>query len=133
MVQCGAAMIVPRRGSIFPRITGLHSCKKWNRDFFYVRNTGKADLIGLPAFSNVMPVEQHNWEFNPRNKYSEFNKIHKLVKVLVEDGLVPNDLLGTYIRNRISPLQHRSHKICHMSGSMILTGSPPSSSPTTRS
>ena len=27
--ECGAALMTPRKGSIFPRITGLMSCKKW--------------------------------------------------------------------------------------------------------
>ena len=36
MTACGAASITPRKHSIFPRITGLESCRKWPRSFFYV-------------------------------------------------------------------------------------------------
>ena len=50
MTQCGAATITPRRGSIFPRIYGLESCRKWQRSFFYVKNSTDVDLINLPDF-----------------------------------------------------------------------------------
>ena len=53
MTQCGAATIVPRRGSIFPRIQGLESCRKWQRSFFYVKNTTTVDMINLPRFSSA--------------------------------------------------------------------------------
>jgi hypothetical protein len=51
MVQCGAATVIPRRGSAFPRIKGLESCKKWLRTFFYVKNSTEVDMIRLPKFS----------------------------------------------------------------------------------
>ena len=50
MTQCGAATVTPRRGSIFPRIYGLESCRKWQRSFFYVKNSTDVDLINLPDF-----------------------------------------------------------------------------------
>ena len=51
LMQCGAAAIQARRGSALPRVKGLDSCRKWQRSFFYVKNPGMADCIGLPAFS----------------------------------------------------------------------------------
>ena len=51
LTQCGAASITPRKNSVFPRVAGLESCKKWHKSFFYVKNTGKEDKIRLPAFS----------------------------------------------------------------------------------
>ena len=30
--------------------------------------------------------------------------------------MTADDLLATFISRRVSPLQHRVHKICHMSG-----------------
>jgi hypothetical protein len=51
MTQCGSAMVMPRKNSIFPRIQGLESVKKWQRSYFYVKNPeGKVDYINLPKF-----------------------------------------------------------------------------------
>ena len=65
MTPCGAATIIPRRSSIFPRINGLQSCRKWQRTFFYVKNPADVDLLNLPTFVLGTPAEQHNWGFNP--------------------------------------------------------------------
>ena len=43
MTATGGASISPRKRSIFPRVLGLESCRKWQRTFFYVKNTGKED------------------------------------------------------------------------------------------
>ena len=61
MTQCGAAIVIPRRTSIFPRIYGLESCRKWLRSFFYVKNWTNVDLINLPAFVVGPPTTQLNW------------------------------------------------------------------------
>jgi hypothetical protein len=55
LTQCGAATVVPRRGSIFPRIQGLESCKKWLRSFFYVKNSSNFNHINLPKFAMGPP------------------------------------------------------------------------------
>ena len=54
MTACGAASITPRRQSIFPRITGLESCRKWQRSFFYVKSPEEQDVLNLPEF-NITP------------------------------------------------------------------------------
>jgi hypothetical protein len=38
MVVCGSAMILPRRNTMFIRVSGLESCRKWQKTFFYVKN-----------------------------------------------------------------------------------------------
>ena len=67
LTPCGAASISPRRGSILPRVTGLESCKLWQRTFFYVRNTTDKNLIGLPAFV-IGPPACTNWGRARRRK-----------------------------------------------------------------
>ena len=117
MVQCGAATVIPRRGSIFPRIRGLESCKKWLRSFFYVKNTTEVDMIRLPKFSVGPPLKRHNWEYDPKDTILEVNQIHEMVRRLKNDeGMTADDLLATFVDRRISPLQRRTHKMCHMSG-----------------
>jgi hypothetical protein len=116
MVQCGAASVSPRRDSILPRVKGLDSVKKWLRSFFYVKNSTDEDKIRVAKFVLCTPDSRTNWDFNPRNKYAELKVIHKQIEVLIKDGLTSDDLLRAFISRRVSPLQQRTHKICHMSG-----------------
>jgi hypothetical protein len=39
-----------RKGLDFPKIELLESCKKWQKTFFYVKNTTAVDLINLPEY-----------------------------------------------------------------------------------
>ena len=116
MTQCGAATVIPRRGSDFFRIKGLESCRKWLRSWFYVKNTTGVDLINLPEFKIGPPTDEHNWRYSPGNKIAEVNAVQGLVPRLKEAGLTGEDLVTTFISRRVSPLQRRVHKICHMSG-----------------
>jgi hypothetical protein len=50
MTQCGAATIMSRKGSDFPKIELLESYKKWQKSFFYVKNTTDANLLNLPPY-----------------------------------------------------------------------------------
>jgi hypothetical protein len=52
-----------RKGSEFSKIELLESCKKWQRTFFYVKNTTEVDLINLPPYFNVPLTEMKNWTF----------------------------------------------------------------------
>ena len=103
MTPCGAATIIPRRGSIFPRIQGLESCRKWQRTFFYVKSPDNVDLLNLPTFTLPAPTEQHNWNFNPKETNLEVNQIHKIVIEFQAAGLTADDLLSTFISRRVSP------------------------------
>ena len=67
-VECGAAAVMPRKNSIFPRITGLRSCKKWQQTYFYVKNQPpkenepKVDLINLPyPYKSGPPPKENNY------------------------------------------------------------------------
>jgi hypothetical protein len=117
MTQCGAATVIHRQNSIFPRIHGLESCKKWLQSFFYVKNSTEIDMIGLPRFFVGPPAQKLNWEYDPKDLNQEINQIHKIVYQLKDkEGMSANDLLATFISRQISLLQRRTHKICHMSG-----------------
>ena len=47
---------------------------------------------------------------------AEVNTVHELLPRLREAELTGEDLVTTFISRRVSPLQRRVHKICHMSG-----------------
>ena len=111
MTQCGAATIIPRCSSIFPRVQGLESCRKWLRSFFSMKNATRDDLINLPAYVASPPTVQHNWGYNPKDRIAEVNSIYQVVEQLKDEGLTGDDLVATFI-------SHRVHKICHMSGPM---------------
>jgi hypothetical protein len=118
MTQCGAATIMSRKGSDFPKIELLESCKKWQKSFFYVKNTTAVDLLNLPPYVDEPPVEMKNWTYNPKNTVGPVNALHRVKDELRDAGLTPQDIIVCFISRCIFPLQHRSHKICQMSGAM---------------
>ena len=73
-------------------------------------------MINLPAFFLDPPTEQHNWGYKPNDKVAEVKEIRRIIKQLKKEGMSANDLVATFISRRVSPLQRRVHKICHMSG-----------------
>ena len=118
MVQCGAASVSPWKKSIFPRIKGLDSCKKWLKSWFYVKNRDpKVDCIGLPNEFTIGPsVDCQNWGYNPMDEEEDVNQIHVILIQLMSEGMTGDDLLRTFVSSRINPLQDRMHKMCVMSG-----------------
>jgi hypothetical protein len=116
MTACGAASITPRKHSIFPRITGLESCRKWQRSFFYVKSKDGEDALNLPEFSLAPPTAESNWNYDPQDGIPEIRQIHQALEELLEKRLSADDLLRTFVVRRVNPLQYRFHKICHMSG-----------------
>jgi hypothetical protein len=112
MTQCRAATIMSRKGSDFPKIELLESCKKWQKTFFYVKNTTEVDLINLPTYVDVPPHEMRNWTYNPRGTVGAVNALHRVMGKLCDAGLTPEDIIACFISRRVSPLQCRSHKIC---------------------
>ena len=69
-------------------------------------------------FRSGPPVEEHNWRYSPGKKFPEVNSVQALVPQLREAGLTGEDLIITFISRRVSPLQRRVHKICHMSSNL---------------
>jgi hypothetical protein len=107
-----------RKGSDFPKIELLESCKKWQKSFFYVKNTTKVDLLNLPAYVDIPPTEMKNCTYNPKNMVGAVNALHRVKDDLRDAGLMPEDIIAYFISRRVSPLQRRSHKICQMSRAM---------------
>jgi hypothetical protein len=112
MTQCGAATIMSRKGSDFPKIELLESCKKWQKTFFYMKNTTEVDLINLPEYVDVPPNEMKNRTYNPRSTVGAVNALHRVMGELYSAGLTLEDIIACFISRRVSPLQRRSHKIC---------------------
>jgi hypothetical protein len=118
MTLCGVATIMSRKGSDFPKVELLESCKKWQKSFFYVRNTTGIDLLNLSPFVDAPPLAMKNWTYNPKSSVTATNALDRVKVDLRDAGLTPQDLVACFISRRISPLQRRSHNICQMSGPM---------------
>jgi hypothetical protein len=118
MTQCGAATIMSQKGSDFPKIELLESCKKWRKSFFYVKNTTDADLLNLLPYVDEPSFEMKNWTYNLKNTVGPVNALHRIKGELRDAGLMPQDIVACFISRRVSPLQRRSHKICQMSRAM---------------
>ncbi|KAK1682770.1 hypothetical protein QYE76_043618 [Lolium multiflorum] len=111
-VQCGSCIIGSRQGSPFFKFAGLDSCRAWERTFFYVKNTGPADLINLPAFNPAVPTRA-NWSYNPKDTHVETNRIIRFMK---DTSFCPDDIVRTFISRRVLPLKRRAHKMSEMYG-----------------
>ncbi|KAK1615474.1 hypothetical protein QYE76_020991 [Lolium multiflorum] len=115
-VQCGSCIIGSRQGSPFFKFSGLESCRAWQETFFYVKNTGAADLINLPAFNLGVPTKA-NWSYNPKKTHIETNRIVRFMKQLMKDtDICSDDIIRTFISRRVLPLKRRAHKMSEMYG-----------------
>ncbi|KAK1613319.1 hypothetical protein QYE76_036992 [Lolium multiflorum] len=115
-VQCGSCIIGFRQGGPFFKFAGLDSCRAWERTFFYVKNTGRVDLINLPTFDPAVPTRA-NWSYNPKGTHNETNRIIRFMKKLMKDiAFCPDDIVRTFISRRVLPLQRRAHKMSEMYG-----------------
>jgi hypothetical protein len=100
-----------RKGSDFPKIELLESCKKWQKTF-YVKNTTAVDLINLSEYVDVPPTEMKNWTINPRSLVGTVNDLHRVMGKLTNAGLTPEDIIAYFISRWVSPLQRQTHNIC---------------------
>jgi hypothetical protein len=122
LVDCGAASIIARTNSGFPKISGLESCRKWQRSFFYVSQgetpegtdeERSEDFINLPEYEAGPPTEFSLW--NTCIESEETTKMHDVLTGLTEK-LTADDILCSWISRRICPLQWRVHKMCFYNG-----------------
>jgi len=117
LVPCGAASVIPRRGTEFIRVPGLQSAHKWQCTYFYVSNKGPEDFINLPAYVAGPPANRSEWASNHTDMLVIDVVITSYIERLVAEGKpTADDLMCAWIRSRINPLQMRSHKMCHISG-----------------
>ncbi|KAK1650548.1 hypothetical protein QYE76_068353 [Lolium multiflorum] len=115
-VQCGSCIIGSRQASPFFKFSGLESCRLWQGTFFYVKNTGAADLIDLPPFDPAPPTKT-NWSYNPKESHNETNRIIRFMKQRMKDtDLCSDDIIRTFISRRVLPLKRRAHKMSEMYG-----------------
>ncbi|KAK1645243.1 hypothetical protein QYE76_063048 [Lolium multiflorum] len=110
-VQCGSCIISSRQGSPFFKFSGLESCRLWQGTFFYVKNNGAADLIGLPPFDPAPPAKT-NWGYNPKESHNETNRIIRFMRQKMKDtGICSDDIVRTFISRRVLPLKRRAHRM----------------------
>jgi hypothetical protein len=102
MTQCGAATIMSWKGSDFPKIELLESCKKWQKSFFYVKNTMDVDLLNLPPYVDEPPFEMKNWTYNPKNTVGPVNALHRVKGELQDASLTPQDIVAVTTQDFIN-------------------------------
>jgi hypothetical protein len=115
--EVGGCTIMPRANSDFPRIPCLESAKMWNKTFFYIESSpGAGDQIGLPPFIMGPPTSMTNWKSKSKRSGAEVKLVLDRLGDLLAMGFTADHLIATFLDRRVSPLQKRPHKICHMSG-----------------
>ena len=61
MVDCGAAMLKPRKYSDYCKVKGPGSVKKWLRTWFYVKNVKKnVNMLNPPHYVAGPPADRGN-------------------------------------------------------------------------
>ncbi|KAK1611581.1 hypothetical protein QYE76_035254 [Lolium multiflorum] len=115
-VQCGSCIVGSRQGSPFFKFSGLESCRLWQGTFFYVKNTGRADLIDLPPFE-AGPPSRTNWSYNPKSDHAETSRVVRfLTSLKKETKICSDDIIRTFISRRVLPLKRRAHRMSEMYG-----------------
>ena len=74
------------------------------------------DALNLPEFKIEPPTAELNFKYDPADALAELQIVHQTLEDFLEKGLLSDDLLRAFVSRRVSPLQQRQHKICHMSG-----------------
>ena len=111
-------MLKPQKKSEYCKVRGPQSVKKWLKTWFYVKNTDNKDnKLNLPKYVPGPPADRGNWDYYPADEDGQIQLIYTYIQELKKAGqLRPEDLICTFLKRRVSPLQLRAHKICHMSG-----------------
>ena len=99
LVECGAAMLKPRKNSEYCKVRGPGSVKKWLKTWFYVKNAKKdVDLLNLPKYVPGPPANRGNWDYYPADEDGQTLEIYKFIRQLKNKGqLWPEDLLCTFL------------------------------------
>ena len=80
MVECGAAMLKPRKHSDFCKVRDHGSVKKWLRSWFYAKNASKSvNLINLTKYAAGPPTEKYNWDYYPADEDGQLSLIYKYI------------------------------------------------------
>ncbi|KAK1602585.1 hypothetical protein QYE76_037579 [Lolium multiflorum] len=115
-VECGSCIVGSRQGSTFLKFSGLESCRAWQGTFFYVKNSGRANLINLPPYQEG-PPSRTNWSYNPRTDHAETNRVVRfLASLKKETNICSDDIIRTFISRRVLPLKRRAHRMSEMYG-----------------
>ena len=92
--------------------------KKWLKTWFYVKNSKNGvNMLNLPTYVAGPPAHSDSWEYYPADEDGQIHLMYPYIQQLKKEGqLLPEDLICTFLKRRVSPLQLRAHKICHMGG-----------------
>ncbi|KAK1685581.1 hypothetical protein QYE76_046429 [Lolium multiflorum] len=115
-VECGSCIVGSRQGSTFLKFSSLESCRAWQGTFFYVKNSGRANLIDLPPFQ-AGPPSKTNWSYHPKTDHAETNRVVRfLASLKKETNICSDDIIRTFISRRVLPLKRRAHRMSEMYG-----------------
>ena len=105
MTDCGSCLVTGAKHKYKgPEI--VQSCKNWQTTFFYVKSPDNGpDLLNLPEFSLARPIEKHQWSCKYGVGDCDIDAQVTRVAQLEQEGLLPTDLLATWLQARVLPLQ----------------------------
>ena len=74
------------------------------------------DALNLLEFNLGPPLAELNFKYDPTDTIQELRIMDNDLEDLLRRKLCSDDLLRVFVARRVSPLQRREHKICHMGG-----------------
>ena len=80
---------------------------------FYVKSAEGHDALNLPECNLAPPIAELNFKY-VRAETDELRIMDNVLDALIKRKFSSDDLLRTFMARRVSPLQMRQHKICHM-------------------
>src|SRR4051812_9752573 len=115
MTDCGSCLVAGGKHKYKGPET-VQSCKNWQATFFYVKSPDNGPgLLNLPEFTLERSIEKPHWACKYGIGDCDIDAQVQRVAELERAGLLPTDLVATWIQVRILPLQRRVHHICDMS------------------
>ena len=77
------------------------------------------DALNLPEYQPAPPIAELNFKYLPAET-EEVRIMHNILDALIKRKFRSDDLLRVFVARRVSPLQRREHKICHMGDKLDL-------------
>src|SRR3954471_367595 len=116
MTDCGSCLVAAGKHK-YKGPEFVQSCKNWQTTFFYVKSPDQGpDLLNLPEFSLARPTEKCQWSLKYGVGDLDVDAQVARVVQLEQEGLLPTDLVASWLQARVLPLQRRVHCMCDMSG-----------------
>lgn len=113
---CGGVNLQVRGEEEYPKIRLSTNVKGWRETFFYMREAAPGNEIGIPLYQ-ISPSRPRNLQADPEPEdLQRVGELKSLLHALMNEGLTGLNLVTSWTRRRIAPLQTRPSLLCDYTG-----------------